>query len=90
MNNPDTRVATRNERPWRHRSPLWDRETEIRRLQAEGYSLAQIVRLLDLQVSRPTLWRFLHRADAARDGAALSALDNSGFTPPPSRSRTSR
>ena len=51
-----------DERPWRRRSPLWGRETEIRALVAEGYSLAQIIRRLRLGVSRPYLWRFLRRA----------------------------
>ena len=54
-----------DERPWRRRSRLYDREAEIRRLQAEGYSLAQIIRRLGLGVSRPYLWRFLRRASAA-------------------------
>ena len=73
-----------DERPWRRRSPLWGREPEIRRLQAEGYSLAQIIRRLGLGVSRPYLWRFLHRAagrpagepaPAAADSAEAAAED---------------
>ena len=82
-----------DERPWRRRSPLWGRETEIRALVAEGYSLAQIIRRLGLGVSRPYLWRFLRRAAdarpagaaesaAAEDAAALAMLDDSGFVPP--------
>ncbi len=55
-----------DERPWRRRSRLYDREAEIRRLQAEGYSLAQIIRRLGLGVSRPYLWRWLRRAASAR------------------------
>ena len=55
-----------DERPWRRRSRLYDREAEIRRLQAEGYSLAQIISRLGLGVSRTYLWRFLRRAAAAR------------------------
>lgn len=61
----DTAVVTPSapdERPWHRRSRLYDREVEIRRLQAEGYSLAQIIRRLDLGVSRPYLWRFLRRS----------------------------
>ena len=54
-----------DERPWRRRSRLYDREAEIRRLQAEGYSLAQIICRLGLGVSRPYLWRWLRRAAAA-------------------------
>jgi DNA-binding CsgD family transcriptional regulator len=42
-----------DERPWYRRSPLWQQEAEIRRLQVEGYSLAQIIRRLGLGVSRP-------------------------------------
>ena len=55
-----------DERPWRRRSPLWGRETEIRALVAQGYSLAQVIGRLGLGVSRPYLWRFLRRAAAAR------------------------
>ena len=65
----DTVVVTSSdsdERPWYRRSRLYDREVEIRRLQAEGYSLAQIIRRLDLCVSRSYLCRWLHRAAAAR------------------------
>lgn len=71
--------------PWHRRSRLWRHESEIHRLQAEGYSLAQIIRRLELRVSRPTLWRWLRRADSARDREALAALDASGFTPPTPR-----
>ena len=63
-----------DERPWRRRSPLWGRETEIRALVAEGYSLAQIIRRLGLGVSRAYLWRFLRRAAARPAGEpALAA-----------------
>ena len=55
-----------DERPWRRRSRLWTYEAEIRRLQAEGFSLAQIIRQLRLGVSRSYLCRWLHRAAAAR------------------------
>lgn len=55
-----------DERPWHRRSPLWDREAEIRRLQADGYSLRQIIDRLGLGVSRPYLWRWLRRTAAAR------------------------
>jgi transposase len=78
------------ERPWHRRSVLWEREAEVRRELAAGYSLAQIIRRLGLEVSRSTLWRWVRRADAALDGAVLSALDDSGFTPAPSRSRTQK
>lgn len=61
-----------DERPWHRRSALWGREPEIRRLQAEGHSLAQIIRRLGLRVSRPYLWRFLRRASAARPAGAPS------------------
>jgi transposase-like protein len=64
----DTVVVTSSdsdERPWYRRSRLYDREVEIRRLQAEGYSLAQIIRRLDLCVSRSYLWRWLRRQRAA-------------------------
>jgi DNA invertase Pin-like site-specific DNA recombinase len=88
MSNSATTTATPElpaERPWHRRSKLWSRETEIRRLLAEGYSLAQIIRRLGLRVSRPTLWRWLQRAEKARDADALSALDLFGFVPPTSR-----
>lgn len=61
----DTAVVTTSEpddRPWHRRSRLYDREAEIRRMQAEGYSLRQIIDRLGLDVSRPYLWRFLQRA----------------------------
>ncbi len=54
------------ERPWRQRSELYAHESEIRGLRAEGYSLAQILRLLNLPVHRSTLHRWLRRAAAAR------------------------
>jgi hypothetical protein len=59
-----------DDRPWHRRSRLWASEDEIRRLQAEGYSLTQIIRRLSLGVSRPYLWRWLRRADAAAARAA--------------------
>ena len=63
-----------DERPWHRRSPLWGRETEIRALVAEGYSLAQIIRRLGLGVSRPYLCRWLRRAAARPAGEpALAA-----------------
>lgn len=82
-----------DERPWHRRSPLWGRETEIRALVAEGYSLAQIIRRLRLGVSRPYLWRFLRRARgpgvngaaesaAAEDAAAEALLATTQFSPP--------
>lgn len=74
-----------SERPWHRRSLLWDREAEIRREIMAGYSLAQVIRRLGLEVSRSTLWRWFRRADAAHDREALSALDDSGFTPPTPR-----
>jgi transposase len=55
------------DRPWHRRSELHARETEIRALVAEGYSLRQIVDRLGLAVHRSTLHRWLRRtsADAA-------------------------
>lgn len=70
-----------DERPWHRRSRLYTRESEIRRLQAEGYSLAQIIRRLGLGVSRPYLWRWLRRADAAA-GAVRSAGEPAPAVPP--------
>ena len=83
--NPTATPKSPSERPWHRRSDLWEREGEIRRLLAEGYSLRQIVEHLGLRVSRPTLWRWLKRAEAVHDRTALAALDSSGFTPPSSR-----
>lgn len=83
--NPTATPKSPSERPWHRRSDLWEREGEIRRLLAEGYSLRQIVERLGLRVSRPTLWRWLKRAEAVHDRTALAALDSSGFTPPSSR-----
>lgn len=70
-----------DERPWRRRSRLYDREAEIRRLQSEGYSLAQIIRRLGLDVSRPYLWRFLRRSTAAARPAGEPAASASPVTP---------
>jgi hypothetical protein len=58
-------VTSSDDRPWHRRSPLWHREAEIRRLQADGYSLRQIIDRLGLGVSRPYLWRWLRRTAAA-------------------------
>ena len=70
-----TTNAQHTERPWRQRSELYAHESEIRGLRAEGYSLAQILRLLNLPVHRSTLHRWLRRvsADAAACPAAESA-----------------
>lgn len=59
-------VQPPSERPWHRRSELYARETEIRTLVAEGYSLQQIVNRLGLAVHRSTLHRWLRRAEAAR------------------------
>ncbi len=83
-NTPATPVPSAD-RPWHRRSPLWDREREIRRLIGQGYSLRQVIDRLDLGVSRPCLWRWLKRAGEVRDAAALLALDASGFVPPTPR-----
>lgn len=83
--NPSATPKSPAERPWHRRSDLWEREGEIRRQLAEGYSLRQIIDRLGLGVSRPTLWRWLQRAETVHDRAALAALDSSGFTPPSAR-----
>ena len=60
-------------RPWHRRSPLWDREAQIVEMVAAGYSLAQVIRALDLQCSRPWLCRWLQaRARRARLSHSLS------------------
>jgi hypothetical protein len=82
MGNTAATPAQGTDRPWHRRSPLWDHEHEIRRLIAQGHSLRQVIDRLDLDVSRPCLWRWLKRAGEARDAAALLALDASGFVPP--------
>ena len=82
MSNTAATPEQGTDRPWHRRSPLWDRELEIRRLIAQGYSLRQVIDRLDLGVSRPCLWRWLKRAGEVRDAAALLALDASGFIPP--------
>ena len=82
MSNTAATPEQGTDRPWHRRSPLWDRELEIRRLIAQGYSLRQVIDRLDMGVSRPCLWRWLKRAGEARDAAALLALDASGFVPP--------
>ncbi len=58
--------------PWHqgHRSRLWAHEDEIRRLQAEGYSLRQIINRLSLCIARPTLWRWLQRVARRNAGAS--------------------
>ena len=58
-------VQSPSERPWRRRSRLYDREAEIRALVADGYSLRQVIDRLNLGVSRPTLHRWLRRAEVA-------------------------
>lgn len=69
------------ERPWHRRSELYARESEIRALRAEGYSLRQIVDRLDLGLSRSTLHRWLRRADAAA-GAARPACEPAASASP--------
>ena len=66
------------ERPWHRRSDLYDREAEILRMLAEGYSLQQIVDLLGLRVHRSTLHRWLRRARPAASAspAAPGAVDS--------------
>ena len=75
------------EPPWHRRSELYAHESQIRSLRADGYSLAQILRLLNLPVHRSTLHRWLRRqhAAAARPAgepalaappAALGAVDS--------------
>ena len=60
-------TSTRGERPWRRRSPLWARESQIRQLSDAGWSAAQIRKLLGLRVSAGRLRQFLrgNRAAAA-------------------------
>ena len=84
-------ISTATDTPWhrQRRSRLWAREQEIRLLRAEGWSLGQIICRLDLGVGRPTLLRWLRRADAAlaaeQDRDAMSLLDSFGFRPPTRR-----
>lgn len=56
-------VQSPSERPLRRRSSLWNHEAEICGLLAEGYSLRQVIDRLNLGVSRPTLHRWLRRAE---------------------------
>ena len=63
-------TAQQTERPWHRRSGLYARESEIRALRADGYSLRQVIDRLDLRVSRSTLHRWLRRARPADEPAA--------------------
>ena len=65
------------DRPWRRRSDLWSRESQIRQLADAGWSAAQIRKLLGLRVSEARLRQFLRvgRAAAAPAPAATALAD---------------
>ena len=68
---------TRGEKPWRRRSPLWARESQIRQLSDAGWSAAQIRKLLGLRVSEARLRQFIRgRRSGAAPAPAVTALSN--------------
>ena len=74
-NTPPTNA--RGDRPWRRRSELWGRESQIRQLSDAGWSAAQIQRLLGLRVSESRLRQFIRgRRRGAAPAPAVTALSS--------------